>query len=95
MADIDPAGRPIPTLLVMLWGSFVLMVLSGVFFALGLPNDWARALFIATVVIWIVLGVALIVQGQLEVQNLKRTVGTTDGGPEAGPPEEGGSGEGD
>jgi hypothetical protein len=91
MADNDPAGRPIPTLLVMLWGSFVLMVLSGVFFALGLPDDWARALFISTVVIWIVLGVALIVQGQLEVRNLKLTAYTTDGGTEEDPPEDGDS----
>jgi uncharacterized membrane protein YccC len=95
MADLDPAGRPIPTLLIVLWGSFVLMVLSGVFFALGLPNDWARALFFATVVIWIVLGVALVVQGRLEVRSLQRAAGATDGGAEAGPQIEGGSDEGE
>ena len=95
MADPDPAGRPIPLLLTLLTGSFVLMVLSGVFFALGLPNEWARALFMATVVIWIVLGVALIVQGQLEVRSLRGAAVATEGSNEAGTPEEGGPDEGD
>lgn len=53
-----------PLLVVLLGGSFVLMILSGLFYMAGLPEDWARALFLATVIVWTVLGVAVIVEGQ-------------------------------
>jgi hypothetical protein len=56
----------------MLWGSFVLMLLSGVFYGLGLPEDWARAMFIATVIVWLALGIALIVQGRMETRAFAR-----------------------
>ena len=52
--------------------SFVLMILSGIFYGLGLPEDWARALFMATVVLWVILGIALIVQGRMEVRRIAR-----------------------
>jgi Kef-type K+ transport system membrane component KefB len=83
MPEARDVGRPVPVLLIMLWGSFVLMVLTGVLFALGLPEDWARALFIATVIIWLVLGVALMVQGNMETKALAgraRPVSKEDGG---------------
>jgi hypothetical protein len=76
MAQIDPVGRPRPLLLTLLWGSFILMILSGVFFALGLPEEWARGLFVATVIVWVVLGIALIVQGQMEVKAFRKAGGT-------------------
>lgn len=71
-----------PQLVVLLVLSFVLMLLSGIFFALGLPEDWARALFMATILIWVVLGVALIVQGQMEVRALARTQPSAPAGSE-------------
>ncbi len=67
MKDIDPEGRQVPQLVYLLLGSFVLMILSGIFFALGLPEDWARALFMGSVVAWVILGIALIVQGRTDV----------------------------
>jgi hypothetical protein len=76
MASLDPHGRPIPQLVYLLLASFVLMILSGIFFALGLPEDWARALFMATVLVWIVLGIALAVQGRMEVRAMERVAGT-------------------
>lgn len=65
-------GRPLPTLLVVLIGSFVLMLLSGIFFMAGLPEDLARALFLGTVVMWFALGIAVIVKGRLDVRDLER-----------------------
>ncbi len=50
-------------LVVLLCGSFVLMILSGLFYMAGLPEDWARMLFLATVIVWTVLGIAVIVDG--------------------------------
>jgi hypothetical protein len=72
MADPEDVGRPMPVLLVMLWGSFLLMIISGVAYGLGLPEDIARAFFIATVIIWLVLGIALLVQGQMETRSIAR-----------------------
>ena len=66
MVDLEPEGRPIPVLLYMLWGSFILMLLSGIAYGLGLPEDLARALFIATVAVWIFLGLALMFAGYQE-----------------------------
>ena len=63
-------GKPMPVLVVMLVGSFVLMLLSGAMFMLGLPEAQSRALFLATVVIWIALGIWAIVDGQLEMRRL-------------------------
>jgi hypothetical protein len=65
-------GRPLPTLLVVLIGSFVIMLLSGIFYMAGLPEDLARALFLATVVIWFALGIAVLVKGRLDVRDLER-----------------------
>jgi len=61
-------GRPMPVLVVMLVASFVLMLFSGILFMAGLPEAVARALFLATVVIWTGLGVWAIVDGQLETR---------------------------
>jgi Na+/melibiose symporter-like transporter len=66
MAEESEAGRPLPILVVALLASFVLMVLSGVFYALGLPEDWARGLFMVTVILWFILGGALIAKSFLE-----------------------------
>jgi len=52
--------------------SFLLMILSGIFFGLGLPEDWARGLFMVTVVLWFVLGTGLIVQGIIENRKYAR-----------------------
>lgn len=62
------AGRPVPVLLIALLASFVLMILSGILFGLGMPDDWARALFVGTVLLWAVLGLALILQDRREVR---------------------------
>ncbi len=67
MTDTAHEGRPVPQLVYLLVGSFVLMLLSGIFFALGLPEDWARALFMGTIMAWLILGIALIVQGRMDV----------------------------
>ena len=61
----------------LLAGSFVLMILSGIFFAFGLPEAWARALFIGTVMAWMILGIALIVQGRMEVNAQSRALATS------------------
>jgi hypothetical protein len=74
MTDIDPEGRLVPQLVYLLVASFVLMILSGIFFALGLPEDWARALFMGSVVAWVVLGIALIVQSRMEVSAQARAL---------------------
>lgn len=79
MTDNEDLGRPFPTLLIMLLGSFVLMILSGIFFGLGLPEDWARALFMATVIIWMLLGAALIVQGFKETREIARSTPSPEG----------------
>jgi len=50
----------------VLLASFVLMILSGVFYGLGVPEDWARGLFMVTVVLWFILGGALIVMSFVE-----------------------------
>ena len=68
MAKTNEVSRPIPTLVMVLLASFVLMLLSGVFYGLGLPEDWARALFMVTVVLWFVLGGALIVMSFIETR---------------------------
>ncbi len=72
MADDVARGRPMPLLVVLLGGSFVLMVLSGLFYIAGMPEDWARALFLATVIVWTILGVAVVVDGQRTVSALAR-----------------------
>ena len=74
MTDIAPEGRPVAQLVYLLVGSFVLMVFSGIFFALGLPEAWARALFMGTVVSWVILGIAFIVQGRMEVSAQARVL---------------------
>ena len=79
MTGVEDQGRPFPTLLVMLLGSFVLMILSGIFYGLGLPEDWARALFMATVILWLLLGIALIVQGFQETRAIARSVPPSEG----------------
>jgi hypothetical protein len=65
-------GRPLPTLLIVLIGSFVLMLLSGILYMAGLPEDLARALFLATVVMWFALGIAVLAKGRLDVRDLER-----------------------
>lgn len=72
MAAGPDDGRPLPTLLVVLIGSFVLMLLSGIFYMAGLPEDLARALFLGTVVMWFALGIAVLVKGRLDVRDLER-----------------------
>ena len=79
MPSKEDVGRPMPTLVVMLLGSFLLMVLSGVFYGLGLPEDWARALFMATVILWLALGVALILHGFMETRSIARSAPVTGG----------------
>lgn len=81
MASLDHSGRPIPQLVYLLLASFVLMILSGIFYGLGLPEDWARALFMATVILWFILGIALIVQGRMEVREIARSSKTSKGKP--------------
>ncbi len=81
MASLDHSGRPIPQLVYLLLASFVLMILSGIFYGLGLPEDWARALFMATVILWFILGIALIVQGRMEVREIARSSKTSKGMP--------------
>jgi hypothetical protein len=56
-------------LVLVLLASFIIMVLSGVFYALGLPEEWARALFLTTVVLWFILGGALIVTSVMETRS--------------------------
>jgi len=77
MAKDTEAGRPMPTLVWVLLASFVLMTLSGVFYGLGLPEEWARGLFMVTVVLWIVLGGALILSGFLETREYARAAKPT------------------
>ena len=81
MASLDTSGRPIPQLVYLLMASFVLMILSGIFYGLGLPEDWARALFMATVILWFILGIALIVQGRMEVREIARNSKNSTGKP--------------
>ncbi len=77
MAGPSEAGRPVPTLVLVLLASFVLMILSGVFYGLGLPEEWARALFMVTVVLWFVLGGALIVSSFMETRQYARRAKAT------------------
>jgi len=63
-------NKPMPVLVVMLVASFVLMLLSGAMFMAGLPEAPSRALFLATVVIWVALGIWAIVDGRLEMRRL-------------------------
>jgi hypothetical protein len=70
MAPDEPRGREMPLPLYLLVGSFVLMLLSGAMYMLGLPEAQSRALFLATVVIWIALGIWTIVDGQLETRRI-------------------------
>ena len=70
MVRPSDAGRPIPTLVIVLLASFILMILSGVFYGLGLPEEWARGLFMVTVVLWFILGGALIVSGLMETREM-------------------------
>jgi hypothetical protein len=77
MAADPKAGRPIPTLVLVLLASFVLMVLSGVFYGLGLPEAWARGLFMVTVVLWFILGGAFIVSSFIEAREYARAAQPT------------------
>jgi hypothetical protein len=77
MVGPSEAGRPIPVLVLVLLASFILMILSGVFYGLGLPEDWARGLFMVTVVLWFVLGGALIVSGFMETREYARRAKAT------------------
>ena len=70
MAPDEPRGREMPLLVYLLVVSFVLMLLSGAMYMLGLPEAQSRALFLATVVIWIALGIWAIVDGQLETRRI-------------------------
>lgn len=72
MASDDSGGRPMPTLVWLLLASFILMIMSGIFFALGLPEDWARGLFIVTVILWFVLGGGLMVMSFVETKQYSR-----------------------
>jgi len=72
MSDDAVRDAPVAILVVLLGGSFVMMLLSGLFYMAGLPEDWARALFLATVIVWIVLGAAVIVDGQRTTAALAR-----------------------
>lgn len=72
MASGKESGGRLPPLVLVLMASFLLMILSGIFFGLGLPEDWARGLFMVTVVLWFVLGTGLIVQGIIENRKYAR-----------------------
>jgi hypothetical protein len=61
----------------VLLASFLLMILSGVFYALGLPEDWARGLFWVTVVLWFILGAALIASSFIETRRYARQAKAT------------------
>lgn len=89
MAERGPSDGEMGLLVYLLAGSFVLMLLSGVFYGLGLPETWARALFIATLLVWITIGVAVIVEGQLETRAIARVRGPV-GVPETAAKGEGG-----
>ena len=77
MAEVSDTGRPLPTLVLVLLASFALMLLSGVFYGLGLPEDWARGLFMVTVALWFILGGALIVQSFMETRDFARSAEPT------------------
>jgi hypothetical protein len=77
MAETEDVGRPMPLLVLMLLGSFTFMVLSGVFYGLGLSENWARAMFMATVLLWVLLGIGLIIQGQAEKRAFARAAAAT------------------
>jgi hypothetical protein len=79
MVRESEAGRPLPILVVALLASFGLMVLSGVFYALGLPEDWARGLFMVTVILWVILGGALIVRSFTETSEYAQRPKSTPG----------------
>ena len=70
MAPDEPRGREMPLLLYLLIASFVLMLLSGAMFMLGMPEAQSRALFLATVIIWFALGIWTIVDGQQETRRI-------------------------
>jgi len=70
MAPEAPRGREMPLLVYLLVASFALMLLSGMMFMLGLPEAQSRAVFMATVIIWLVIGVSTIVDGQLETRRI-------------------------
>ena len=70
MAPDEPRGREMPLLLYLLITSFVLMLLSGAMFMLGMPEALSRALFLATVIIWFALGIWTIVDGQQETRRI-------------------------
>ena len=77
MSGTSGPGRPIPTLVWVLLASFLLMILSGVFYALGMPEDWARGIFMVTVVLWFVLGVALMVSSVIETRQYTKQAKAT------------------
>ena len=77
MAMVTKASRPVPPLVLVLLASFMLMILSGIFYALGLPEVWARGLFLVTVVLWFILGGALIVAGFIETRDLAQKAKAT------------------
>ena len=77
MAMDAKASIPIPPLVLVLLASFILMILSGVFYALGLPEAWARGLFMVTVVLWFILGGALIVAGFIETREIAQKAKAT------------------
>jgi hypothetical protein len=70
MAPDEPRGREMPLLVYLLVASFLLMLLSGAMFMAGLPEAPSRALFLATVVIWVALGIWAIVDGRLEMRRV-------------------------
>ena len=61
----------------VLLASFLLMILSGILYALGLPEEWARGLFMVTVVLWFILGGALIVTSFTETRQYARQAKAT------------------
>jgi hypothetical protein len=63
-----------PRLVSVLLTSFVLMILSGIFYGVGLPEDWARGLFMATVVLWFALGIGLIVNSFWETGQYAKAI---------------------
>ena len=70
-----------PTLVWVLLASFILMILSGVLYALGMPEDWARGLFMVTVVLWFILGGGLIVSSFVETRRFARGSRATPAAP--------------
>lgn len=64
-------------LVTVLLASFVLMLLSSIFFAVGLPEVWARGLFMTTVVLWFALGIVLMADSIIDTRRYAKTAPAT------------------